>query len=283
MTITRDWLSLAEIAEHWSAETGEAAENHERDLEAWFTAFVRRDPAERPDTTEDGGDTTNQLMALLGGRSLQRKTFALYCEERGFDMPVFWQEGEPEAAIADRPSGLAWPSAAAEEALIRLAPDAAGEGTWPSHPPLSAEADGLENDFPGPRPASWTNEAPPTLPIPSAAVIQSSAGPLAQFARGVAFGLVLVVGGFILGKDSFAKLDPQMDKAPASAEWQQGPADLLGSLRHKPAEISDQVSLIGAEAAQATASVTIAVPTFDAPGAPPIPELKPISTAGTAE
>ena len=242
MTTTRDWLSLAEIAEQWSAETGETAENHERDLEVWFTGFVRRDPAQQPDAIEDSGDTTNQLMALLGGRSLQRKTFALYCEERGFDMPVFWQEGAPEAAQTDSPSSLAWPSAAAEEALIRLAPDAAGEASWPTYPPLSAEAADLEDDFPGPRPASWANEAPP---IPPAAVIHWSARPLAQFARGVAFGLVLVVSGFLLGKDSFAHLSLQMEGSPATVDSQEGSADLLGSLRHRPAEFSEQASQSG--------------------------------------
>jgi hypothetical protein len=49
----QDWLSLAEIARRWGAETGESAEALERDLAAWFAAFVERParaagPASRP-------------------------------------------------------------------------------------------------------------------------------------------------------------------------------------------------------------------------------------------
>ena len=66
-----DWLSVPEIARRWSNETGESAEALERDLQAWFSAFVGRRSA-MPSGSPGGGDTTNLLMGLLGGRHLRQ-------------------------------------------------------------------------------------------------------------------------------------------------------------------------------------------------------------------
>jgi len=91
-----DWLSLTEIAQLWSDETGESAEALERDLDTWFSEFVARESSQQLEAPGRDGDTTNLLMAMLGGRHLQRETFAVYCEERGHAKPRFWFAGNAE-------------------------------------------------------------------------------------------------------------------------------------------------------------------------------------------
>ncbi len=108
-----DWLSLTEIAQLWSDETGESAEAFERDLDTWFSGFVARQSSQQLGSPGRDGDTTNLLMAMLGGRHLQRETFAVYCEERGHAKPRFWFAGntedqEPHTPIpSDSPTGAA--------------------------------------------------------------------------------------------------------------------------------------------------------------------------------
>ncbi|MDX1575123.1 MAG: hypothetical protein R3285_02950, partial [Kiloniellales bacterium] len=69
---SRDWLSLAEIARLWSAECGESAEDLERDLDAWFSEYVAREPSQQLVASGHNGDNTNRLMGMLGGRYLER-------------------------------------------------------------------------------------------------------------------------------------------------------------------------------------------------------------------
>jgi hypothetical protein len=92
----QDWLSLTEIARLWSDETGESSEALERDLDDWFSEFVVREPSQQPGSPGRDGDTTNLLMGMLGGRHLQRETFAIYCEEKGHAKPRFWSAGGAE-------------------------------------------------------------------------------------------------------------------------------------------------------------------------------------------
>jgi hypothetical protein len=91
-----DWLSLTEVAQLWSDETGESADAFERDLDAWFSEFVARESSQQLESPGRDGDTTNLLMAMLGGRHLQRETLAVYCEERGRAKPRFWFAGNAE-------------------------------------------------------------------------------------------------------------------------------------------------------------------------------------------
>ncbi len=113
----QDWLSLTEIARLWSDETGESAEALERDLEAWFSEFVARDPSPQPGTPGRDGGTTNLLMGLLGGRLLQRETFAVYCEERGHAKPRFWFAGGAEDREPHPPLPSDSPTGATSQAL----------------------------------------------------------------------------------------------------------------------------------------------------------------------
>jgi hypothetical protein len=99
----REWLSLTEVARLWSDATGGNAEALERDLDAWFSEFVTREPSRQFVPSDGDGNTTSRLMGLLGGRSLNRETFAVYCEERGYDMPHFWCPDDAEDEGPDEP------------------------------------------------------------------------------------------------------------------------------------------------------------------------------------
>lgn len=102
----QDWLSLTEIARLWSDETGESAELLERDLEAWFSEFVAREPSQQFGSSGRNGDTTNLLMGMLGGQHLHLETFAVYCEERGHAKPRFWFAGSAEDGEPAPPSPI---------------------------------------------------------------------------------------------------------------------------------------------------------------------------------
>ncbi len=121
---TQDWLSLTEIARLWSYETGESAEAIERDLNAWFLDFVERESSQEIGSPGRDGDTTNLLMGLLGGRQLQRETFATYCEEKGYAKPNFWFAGGTEDREPDPPLPPDSPTIAEIQALHGYAPEA---------------------------------------------------------------------------------------------------------------------------------------------------------------
>jgi hypothetical protein len=110
-----DWLSLTEIAQLWSDETGESAEAFERDLDAWFSEFAARESSQQLGSPGRAGDTTNLLMAMLGGRHLQRETFAVYCEERGHAKPRFWFAGNAEDREPHPPLPSDSPTSAASQ------------------------------------------------------------------------------------------------------------------------------------------------------------------------
>ncbi len=120
----QDWLSLTEIARLWSDETGESAELLERDLEAWFSEFVAREPSQQFGSSGRNGDTTNLLMGTLGGQHLQHETFAVYCEERGHAKPRFWFAGSAEDGEPAPPLPSDSPSVATIQALHGYAPEA---------------------------------------------------------------------------------------------------------------------------------------------------------------
>ncbi len=120
----QDWLSLTEIARLWSDETGESAEAFERDLDTWFSEFVARVSSQQLGSPGRDGDTTNLLMAVLGGRHLQRETFSIYCEEKGHAKPRFWFAGGTEYREPDRPLPSDSPSVATIQALHGFAPEA---------------------------------------------------------------------------------------------------------------------------------------------------------------
>jgi hypothetical protein len=149
----REWLSLTEIAQHWSHETGESAEALERELDAWFSNFVTREPSRQFVPSDGDGNTTNRLMGLLGGRYLQRETFAVFCEERGHDMPQFWCPDDAEGEGPDEPvpdprlaaSDLAPGRAASAEPAATGEPAGMAKGSWPGpnavrHSTLTAPA-----------------------------------------------------------------------------------------------------------------------------------------------
>ena len=120
----QDWLSLTEIARLWSDETGESSETLERDLDAWFSEFVVREPSQQPGSPGRDGDTTNLLMGMLGGRHLQRETFAIYCEEKGHAKPRFWFAGGTEDREPAPPLPSDSPSVVTIQALHGYAPEA---------------------------------------------------------------------------------------------------------------------------------------------------------------
>lgn len=92
----KDWLSLKETARLWSDETGESAERIERDLNAWFSEFVAREPSREPGSPGTDEKSTDLLMDILGGRHLRYETLEIYCDEKGLAKPNFWTAGGAE-------------------------------------------------------------------------------------------------------------------------------------------------------------------------------------------
>ncbi len=149
---SRYWLSIDEIAQLWSAETGEQADTLKLDLEAWFEEYLKRpkDPDAEGQPVEE--DNTNLLMGLLGSRHLQKKTFEIYLKERARPAPAFWVSGEPAAATAVRsapPAESPPPSSSApSSALPRSAPQSSDP---PSPEPSPSDPQSLPRWMAGPR------------------------------------------------------------------------------------------------------------------------------------
>ncbi len=97
----KDWLSLREIARLWSDEAGESAERIERDLNAWFSEFVAREPSREPGSPGTDENSTDLLMDILGGRHLRYETLEIYCDEKGLAKPNFWTAGGAEIEEPD--------------------------------------------------------------------------------------------------------------------------------------------------------------------------------------
>lgn len=187
MMSNQEWLSLAEIARRWSEETGESAEALERDLQAWFSAFVDGARARSSEPPADGGDTTNLLMGWLGGRHLKRDTLARYCEERDRDRPHFWfaedsedpaeaEDGEdlPETDDGADPAEAAPVAAPMPEPAAAKPPAAKPPATEPKsvepksvEPTAMAPAAAEETAF-GPDPADHHPAAPTAPSVPAA-------------------------------------------------------------------------------------------------------------------
>lgn len=156
---SKDWLSLTEIAQLWSEETGESAEDLERDLNTWFSEFVAHASSQQSGGRSDGSDTTNLLMGMLGGRHLQRENFAVYCEEKGYAKPRFWFGGDAEEREPDPPFPSDSSFVAKLQALHGFASEAKSEQrrveeTW-SNPTenrgdLAPPSPEIGNNTPGP-------------------------------------------------------------------------------------------------------------------------------------
>jgi len=98
-----DWLRLDEICRLWSEETGLDAASLQTDLEAWFAEFTKESSISQQLSPDSPFDTlvANRLLGMHGARHLERRTFEIYCEERGYTKPRFWlasPDGEREPA-----------------------------------------------------------------------------------------------------------------------------------------------------------------------------------------
>lgn len=99
-----DWLKIDDISRLWNEETGLDASSLQTDLESWFAEFTRESSIARQLLPDAPFDTivANRLLGMLGARYLERRTFELYCEERGHPKPRFWSVGpDAERAPAD--------------------------------------------------------------------------------------------------------------------------------------------------------------------------------------
>ncbi len=244
----RDWLSLTEIARLWSDETGEREEALERDLDAWFSEFVAREPSQQPGSPGRDGDTTNLLMAMLGGRHLQRETFAIYCEERGHEKPHFWFAGGAEDREPDPPLRPNSPSVATIQALHGYAPEArpaqrqfeeawSEPGGYQFEPAQPAPEIGFEASCPAAdRPA----------PSESAATSGLAGGRLpgrkaTRLADSLVLALSLLAVGFVLGQGG-----TESSKSGSSVAGQgQLTTPLVSSLRGELDEAQRQIANLG--------------------------------------
>ncbi len=260
----RDWLSLTEIARLWSDETGESADALERDLDAWFSEFVTREPSQQFGSSGHNGDTTNLLMGMLGGRLLQRETFAVYCEERGHDRPRFWIAGGAENGESHSPLPLGSPNDAASQALSQLAPATEQETPWPAAhrpvpkgPPATPEPAGITEVRRGPdsvwpvRGETRPGETAGRLPGASAqrrahdgSAVRKTTRLTVRFACGLAVGLALVATGFALGKGGLG----HPGAGPVAAAWEEFPTGLMDSLKSELAEAWDYIANLGTAA-----------------------------------
>ncbi len=240
----QDWLSLTEIARLWSEEAGESAEALERDLEHWFEDFVARAPLPQPGSPGREGDTTNLLMGYLGGRHLQRETLAVYCVERGREMPRFWNADDPEDAEigdpdspppTDLPGDAARLGPAAGEFAAGARSEASGTpagpagmtAAWPD--PLRLTADAAPADAV----ARILARVPALPPLGG----RFSGRKATRLAGGLACGLALLAAGFVLGQGGTGSSKAGRDEASAP---------LVTSLRSELAEARRQIASLGA-------------------------------------
>lgn len=246
----QDWLSLAEIARRWSAETGESAEALERDLAAWFAAFVERPASAAALQDNRPGQSTDRLMGLLGGRQLSRETLALFCDERGRAKPRFWFAEDDEGDTDDTDDTSS--SDGASDSASGEAPDKGSEGA----------PDGASDGASGGR--------------PSARALRLAGGRLmggksARLAGGVtlggALGLALLAGGYALwpaGGEPAAS-GPAAASEPASAALVGALQGELSAARREIDRLDAAFAASQAEVQQLTSDLQIALQDIDYP------------------
>ena len=274
----QDWLSLTEIARLWSEEAGESAEALERDLEHWFEDFVARAPLPQPGSPGREGDTTNLLMGYLGGRHLQRETLAVYCVERGREMPRFWSADDPEDAEigdpdspppADLPGDAARLGPAAGEFAAGAPSEASGTpagpagmtAAWPD--PLRLTADAAPADA-----VARILARVPALPPIGGHFARRRA---TRLAGGLACGLALLAAGFVLGQGGTGSSKAGRDEASAP---------LVTSLRSELAETRRQIASLGAALEASEKDVTrLSADLLAARQAPEMPQGTPRDVA----
>jgi hypothetical protein len=223
----QDWMSLAEIARLWSLETGDSAELIERDLNAWFSKFVAGQSSQGSGLPHDDGIAINRLMGLLGGRQLERETFAAYCVGRGCDMPRFWRVVEPETTQLEAPLLLEPSEVGATQRLHGFAPRSGPEARVPQGG-CQIEMAGTAGEFDRREAGRPTRSLPASAPhlawgakiealrsavvhcIATARVSAPSVCAVAlrktrRLAKRGTLGLVLLVTGFVLGQGSVAR------------------------------------------------------------------------------
>jgi chemotaxis protein histidine kinase CheA len=246
----QDWLSLAEIARRWGAETGESAEALERDLAAWFAAFVERPASAAALQDNRPGQSTDRLMGLLGGRQLSRETLALFCDERGRAKPRFWFAEDDEGDTDDTDDTSS--SDGASDSASGEAPDNGSEGA-PDGAPDGA-SDGRA----------------------SARALRLAGGRLmggksARLAGGVTLGgvlgLVLLAGGYALwpaGGEPAAS-GPAAASEPASAALVRALRGELSAARREIDRLDAAFAASQAEVQQLTSDLQIALQDIDYP------------------
>jgi len=97
-------LSIEDISRLWSEEAGLDPSTFKKDLEEWFTEFVKQTPASQSLITGRNTDTANRPMGMVGAHLVERTTIEAYCEERGYSKPRFWFGGRVEGSPRDKPS-----------------------------------------------------------------------------------------------------------------------------------------------------------------------------------
>ena len=245
----RDWLSTSEIARRWSEETGESAEALERDLDAWISEFVAREPSQRLRSPGGDGDAASLPMGILGGRRLQREALEVYCEEKGQVRPDFWFADCVKADERDSPI----PLIASADPVPHTGHEASSPAT--DRPALSV---------PGatPEPAGIPARLDPNLvwqasgEAPPAATVRIRTRVRALFPTGVglpgrktiwlagslALSLSLLPVGFVLGQNG----NGRSETGPATAERDQVFTALVVSLRSELAAALGQIDNLGA-------------------------------------
>lgn len=242
----QDWLSLAEIARRWSAETGESAEALERDLAAWFAAFVERPASAAALQDNRPGQSTDRLMGLLGGRQLSRETLALFCDERGRAKPRFWFAEDDEGDTDDTDDTSS--SDGASDSASGEAPDKGSEGA----------SDGASGGRPSAR----------ALRLAGGRLM---GGKSARLAGGVtlggALGLALLAGGYALwpaGGEPAAS-GPAAASEPASAALVGALQGELSAARREIDRLDAAFAASQAEVQQLTSDLQIALQDIDYP------------------
>jgi tetratricopeptide (TPR) repeat protein len=90
-----EWLSLADISQAWSEETGEDAAAFEASFRGWFEDYLLRN------AYGGEGDDASVPAQLLEGQQIWRETFETFCEEQNLAKPRFWfPEGDPAAGTS---------------------------------------------------------------------------------------------------------------------------------------------------------------------------------------
>ena len=174
------WLGIREVAQHWSAESGEPSKDIEHDLSTWLNAFGNRSAAELLSVADACGTSFGSLVGQLGKGRVHRHIFEIYCNERERPLPDFWDKVASAATDPDEQAAESESAEAqnGERRSPQEAPEEPADAPKPrSRPALEERAAlrAIQSSQPrAPQPSESSAPAPQAEEPPAAATTATS-------------------------------------------------------------------------------------------------------------